>query len=107
MPTRNTATLGHGQPLPQTLGHIAQHRHSAHHLCGAALVATIAKNEGIPISLISEGLGHTSEKTTQIYLNSFAVDTLNKVNENVADAVSDCIKNAGEKFICLHNTDKT
>ena len=51
--------------------------------------------------------GHTSEKTTQIYLNSFAVDTLNKVNENVADAVSDCIKNAGEKFICLHNTDKT
>ena len=45
--------------------------------------ATIAKNEGIPISLISEGLGHTSEKTTQIYLNSFAVDTLNKVNENV------------------------
>lgn len=68
--------------------------------------ATIAKNEGIPISLISEGLGHTSEKTTQIYLNSFAVDTLNKVNENVADAVSDCIKNAGEKFICLHNTDK-
>ena len=69
--------------------------------------ATIAKNEGIPISLISEGMGHTSEKTTQIYLNSFAVDTLNKVNENVADAVSDCIKNAGEKFICLHNTDKT
>ena len=69
--------------------------------------ATIAKNEGIPISLISEGLGHTSEKTTQIYLNSFAVDTLNKVNENVADAVLDCIKNAGEKFICLHNTDKT
>lgn len=69
--------------------------------------ATIAKNEGIPISLISEGLGHTSEKTTQIYLNSFAVDTLNKVNENVADAVSDCTKNAGEKFICLHNTDKT
>lgn len=68
--------------------------------------ATIAKNEGIPISLISEGLGHTSEKTTQIYLNSFAVDTLNKVNENVVDAVSDCIKNAGEKFICLHNTDK-
>jgi hypothetical protein len=48
-------------------------------------------------------MGHTSEKTTQIYLNSFAVDTLNKVNENVADAVSDCIKNAGEKFLNYSN----
>ena len=41
---RCTAAVGggipwlHGQPLPQTLGHIAQHRHSAHHLCGAPLV---------------------------------------------------------------------
>lgn len=50
--------------------------------------ATIAKNEGIPISLISEGLGHTSEKTTQIYLASFPVDAVNRVNESVAAAVA-------------------
>ena len=54
--------------------------------------ATIAKNEGIPISLISEGLGHTSEKTTQIYLASFPVDAVNRVNESVAAAVGNCIK---------------
>ncbi|RGU01424.1 integrase [Bacteroides eggerthii] len=57
--------------------------------------ATIAKNEGIPISLISEGLGHTSEKTTQIYLASFPVDAVNRVNESVAAAVGNCIKKGG------------
>jgi len=33
--------------------------------------ATIAKKENIPISVISESLGHRSEKTTSIYLGSF------------------------------------
>ena len=30
--------------------------------------ASIARDEGIPISVISEGMGHDSESTTQIYL---------------------------------------
>ena len=30
--------------------------------------ATAARNHNIPISVISQGMGHTSEKTTQIYL---------------------------------------
>ena len=33
--------------------------------------ATLAKQAGVSLSLISEGLGHTSEKTTQIYLKAF------------------------------------
>ena len=33
--------------------------------------ATILKNSGVNISLISEMLGHTDLKTTQIYLDSF------------------------------------
>ena len=32
--------------------------------------AIIARSEGIPISIISEGMGHDSESTTQIYLAS-------------------------------------
>ena len=60
--------------------------------------ATIAKNEGVPVSIISEGLGHTSEKTTRIYLDSFTNDTMNRVNENVAAAVNDCMKKEGESF---------
>lgn len=68
--------------------------------------ATIAKNEGVPVSIISEGLGHTSEKTTRIYLDSFTNDTMNRVNENVAAAVNDCMKRRGRVFICLYKTDE-
>ena len=43
--------------------------------------ATIAKNLDVPISVISEGLGHEDIKTTQIYLESFEVDVLDKANK--------------------------
>ena len=33
--------------------------------------ATLARESGAPVAVISEGLGHTSEKTTQIYLKEF------------------------------------
>lgn len=45
--------------------------------------ATIAKSEGAPISAISEGLGHTTEKTTQIYLRAFDRSVIDEVNERV------------------------
>lgn len=47
--------------------------------------ATLVKNLGIPVSVISEGLGHTSERTTLIYLKEFDTDVLDKVNEEVAN----------------------
>ncbi|MDO4930796.1 MAG: site-specific integrase [Bacteroidales bacterium] len=43
--------------------------------------ASIAKSRDIPISIISEGMGHESEKTTRIYLtalDSVRVDTANR-----------------------------
>jgi len=43
--------------------------------------ATIAKSKGIPTAIISEGLGHDSEETTQIYLDSFENDVLDQANE--------------------------
>lgn len=42
--------------------------------------ATIAKRSGIPTAVISEGLGHTTEKTTQIYLDSFENEVLDAAN---------------------------
>lgn len=45
--------------------------------------ATQAKEAGTPISVISEGLGHTSEKITQIYLKEFDSSVIDKVNELV------------------------
>jgi integrase len=43
--------------------------------------ATIAKRSGIPTAIISEGLAHDSEKTTQIYLDSFEDEILDMANE--------------------------
>jgi integrase len=42
--------------------------------------ASIAKSKNIPLSVISEGMGHDSEKTTRIYLaslDSVAIDRAN------------------------------
>ena len=43
--------------------------------------ATIAKREGISTAIISEGLGHDSENTTQIYLDSFDNKVLDDAND--------------------------
>lgn len=42
--------------------------------------ASIAKSKGIPISIISEGMGHDSEETTQIYLASLETSVIDKAN---------------------------
>ncbi|MHA1748713.1 MAG: phage integrase SAM-like domain-containing protein [Promethearchaeota archaeon] len=47
--------------------------------------ATIAKRAGIPTAIISEGLGHETEETTQIYLDSFDVEVLDKANEKIIE----------------------
>lgn len=55
---RNLKTLGKllELPVPLTM-YVARHSW-----------ASIAKNSNIPLSIISEGMGHDSEKTTRIYL---------------------------------------
>jgi integrase len=45
--------------------------------------ATILKKKGISTSLISEALGHDSEKTTQIYLDSFGNSALDEVSKAI------------------------
>jgi integrase/recombinase XerD len=47
--------------------------------------ATNAKKLGVPVSVISESLGHTTEKTTQIYLDSFENDVVDKYHEMIID----------------------
>lgn len=43
--------------------------------------ATILKRSGIPTAIISEALGHESEKTTRIYLDSFESDVLDEASK--------------------------
>lgn len=45
--------------------------------------ATIARCKDIPISIISEGLGHDSEITTQIYLDSIKSYEVDKANRKI------------------------
>ena len=42
--------------------------------------ASAAKAKGIPLSVISEGMGHDSEATTQIYLASLDTSIVDKAN---------------------------
>lgn len=45
--------------------------------------ATLARDSGAPVSVISAGLGHTSEETTRVYLKEFDQGVLAKVNRIV------------------------
>lgn len=45
--------------------------------------ATNAKRIGVPTAVISEALGHTTEKTTQVYLDSFENDIVDKYHEMI------------------------
>ena len=42
--------------------------------------ASAAKAKGIPISVISEGMGHDSESTTRIYLASLDTSVVDRAN---------------------------
>ncbi len=56
--------------------------HSARHSW-----ATVAKNAGLPLSVISEGLGHTNQRTTEIYMDSLERSILNRASLMVSEAI--------------------
>lgn len=45
--------------------------------------ASVAKSRNIPISIISEGMGHDSEFTTQIYLTSLDSNVVDRANRQI------------------------
>lgn len=45
--------------------------------------ASVARDMNIPISIISEGMGHNSIKTTQVYLNSIDISRINEANKRI------------------------
>lgn len=49
--------------------------------------ATTGKMQNLPLSVISEGLGHSSEKMTYTYLASFDSSTIDKASECIAQAI--------------------
>lgn len=53
--------------------------------------ATIARKHNIPISVISAGMGHTSEKTTRIYLASLENSVMDKANRGILGVLSNMV----------------
>lgn len=70
---RHLKELSHLLNLPMTLTSYVS-RHSW---------ASIAKWSGVPLTIISEGLGHSNEKTTYAYLASLKQSTLDEANKKM------------------------
>lgn len=49
--------------------------------------ASAAKAKNIPLSVICEGMGHESEKTTQIYLASLETSVVDKANKVILESL--------------------
>lgn len=49
--------------------------------------ATIARGKEVPLAVISEGLGHDSETTTQIYLDSIKSSEVDKANRMILEGL--------------------
>ena len=45
--------------------------------------ATIARQMGVPLNVISHGMGHSNEKTTEIYLKSVDMTIVDEANRNI------------------------
>lgn len=50
--------------------------------------ATVARKHRIPLAVISAGMGHTSEKTTQIYLESLDSSLIDRANRRIVQALN-------------------
>ena len=50
--------------------------------------ASIAKSQDVPMSAISEAMGHTTERTTRIYLKSFDNTLVDCANQKVLSAIA-------------------
>lgn len=51
--------------------------------------ASAARSKNIPISVISEGMGHNSETTIRIYLASLDTTSIDKVNKLILKSLCD------------------
>ncbi len=55
--------------------------------CARHSWATVARNTGVPLAVISEGLGHTHQRTTEIYLASLERSIIDRASLMVSEAI--------------------
>lgn len=57
--------------------------------CARHSWATIARDAAVPLSVISSGMGHTSEKTTRIYLASLDNSLIDRANRQIWEQITE------------------
>lgn len=72
--------LGHYNRQLKKIAKLIDSETSLSSYCARHSWATSARNHNIPLSIISAGMGHTSEKTTQIYLASIGENSIDQAN---------------------------
>ena len=61
--------------------------------------ATMARNHNVPLSVISAGMGHSSERTTQIYLTSLESSLIDNANKGLLESFNQVLSvNEEESF---------
>ena len=57
--------------------------------CARHSWASIARQLNIPLEIISRGMGHTHERTTEIYLKSINCQTIDDANRQILEVLHD------------------
>ena len=50
--------------------------------------ASTARKHNVPVAVISDGMGHTSEKTTLIYLSSIDTSVIDRANAELVASLN-------------------
>lgn len=58
--------------------------------------ATSARNHNTPLSVISTGMGHTSERTTRIYLAALDESVIDRANSNILASLNKFVMSSGK-----------
>lgn len=71
---------GKGKPQPGKIAVMLELRTPLTMYVARHSWASVARGKGVPLSVISEGLGHDSESTTRIYLSELESSVVDKAN---------------------------
>lgn len=79
------AQLANGQLSSAQAWQAPQHADASHALRGQTFLGDSGKSTGVPTALISEAMGHVSERMTQVYLGSIDVGRVDSANREIVD----------------------
>lgn len=83
-----SVALGRHNRMLRKLGELVGTDFPLSSYCARHSWATIARDSAVPLSVISSAMGHTSEKTTRIYLASLDNSLIDRANREVWERIA-------------------